>query len=144
MNSGPNSCCIRRSVSDFVDNIHKALTRPANGEKISRRDKENTRSLTLSLDNILNATIPRAIMPRSRDDSVRHEKPATIMVITVRMTGSKIPMVNCHHALQVLCWPQESLCYFQLRRNKLLSRNLPASLYKNGLIPPQTNTKRDS
>lgn len=40
-------------------------------------------------------------MTRSRDDSVRHEKPATIMVVTVRMTGSKDSMVNSHHAFQV-------------------------------------------
>jgi hypothetical protein len=40
-------------------------------------------------------------MTRSRDDSVRHEKPTTIMVVTVRMTGSKDSMVNSHHAFQV-------------------------------------------
>jgi hypothetical protein len=63
--------------------------------------KNNKRNLTLSLDNILNATIPRVIMPRNRDDSVRHEKSATPMVATVRMTGSKISMVNCQHAFRV-------------------------------------------
>lgn len=40
-------------------------------------------------------------MTRNRDDSVKHEKPATIMVVTVRMTGSKDSMMNSHHAFQV-------------------------------------------
>lgn len=64
------------------------------------RIEKNARSLTLSLDSILNAAIPWVIMPRSRDDSMRHEKSATSMIVRVRMIGCKSSMVNCNRVFQ--------------------------------------------